>query len=297
MCRKRELFRIWKQSWNEEDRQKYYEAKKDAKRVVYMAMDQKAQEVVEKVDSCCDGRELFRTAKQSVGEKKDVVGVGCLKDESGAVKVSVDDHKKIWKEHMEKLMNVENEWSDSIDASKVEGAVRRIEVEEVRCGMNRMKIRKASGPSGVAIELFKVGGDKCLKSLTNIFNDILFKDKLPEEWMLSPLVPIFKGKGDPLNPNSYRGIKMLEHAFKLYERVLDGRLREVVDIDKMQYGFMPGRGTADGVFVLRRLSEKLRAKNKLFFVFVDLEKAFDQVPKEVISFALRRKGVPEYLVN
>ena len=65
------------------------------------------------------------------------------------VNVSVDDRKKIWKEHMEKLMNIENEWSDSIDASKVEGAVRRIEVEEVRCAMNRMKIGKAIGPSGL----------------------------------------------------------------------------------------------------------------------------------------------------
>ena len=61
-------------------------------------------------------------------------------------------------------MNVGNEWSDSIDASKVEGAVRRIEVEEVRCAMNCMKIGKARGPSGAAIELFKAGGDKCLKS-------------------------------------------------------------------------------------------------------------------------------------
>ena len=245
-----------------------------------------------------DGRELFRIAKQRAGEQSDFVGVSCLKVKSGAVKVSMDDRKEIWKEHMEKLMNVESEWSDSIDASKTEGAVRRIEVEEVRCAMSRMKIGKASGLSGVALEMFKAGGDKCLKSLTNIFNDILFKNKLPEEWMLSSLVPIFKGKGDPLNPNSHRGIKLLKHAFKLYEKILDGRLREVVDVDKMQYGFMPGRGTVDAVFVLRRLMEKFRAKNKkLFFVFVDLEKAFDWVPREVIRFALRRKGVPEYLVN
>ena len=60
----------------------------------------------------------------------------------------------------------------------------------------------------------------------------------PEDWMLSSLVPIFKGKGDPLNPNSYGGIKLLEHAFKLYEKILDWRLRKVVDIDKMQYGFI-----------------------------------------------------------
>ena len=83
---------------------------------------------------------------------------------------------------MEKLMNVENKLSDSIDASKLEGVVRRIEVEEVQFAMNDMK------------------------SLTNIFNDILFKDKLPEEWMLNSLVPIFKGKGDPLDPNCYRNM-------------------------------------------------------------------------------------------
>ena len=68
--------------------------------------------------------------------------------------------------------------------------------------------------------------------------------------------------------------------------------------DKMQYGFMPGRGTVDAVFVLRRPSEKLRAKNKkLFFIYVDLQKVFDWVPTEVICFALRWKSVPEYLVN
>ena len=62
ICRKRKLFRIWKQSWNEEDK-KYCEAKKDTKRVVYMATDQKAWEAVGKVDSSSDGHELFRIDK------------------------------------------------------------------------------------------------------------------------------------------------------------------------------------------------------------------------------------------
>ena len=64
--------------------------------------------------------------------------------------------------------------------------------------------------------------------------------------MLSSLIPIFKGRGDLLNPNSYRGITLLEHAFKFCE-VLDGHLREVVEIEKMQHGFMPVRGTVDDV--------------------------------------------------
>ena len=72
----------------------------------------------------------------------------------------------------------------------------------------------------------------------------------------------------------------------------------MVDIDKIQYGFMPGRETVDAVFVLRRLTENFRAKKKkLLFKFVDLEKAFDWVPREFIYFALRWKGVSEYLVN
>ena len=79
---------------------------------------------------------------------------------------------------MEKLMNVENERSDSIDASKIEGSVRRIEVEEVWCTMNQMKIRKASGPieSGVSVKLFRAGGDKFFKSVINVFINILFKN-------------------------------------------------------------------------------------------------------------------------
>ena len=46
-------------------------------------------------------------------------------------------------------MNVENGWSDSIDGGKVEGAVRRIEVEEVLCAMNRMKSGKQVDPLGL----------------------------------------------------------------------------------------------------------------------------------------------------
>ena len=88
VCRAKDLFRIWKQSLNEEDRKKYCEAKKKLRE--QLAMDQKARKAVQKVDSCRDGRELFRIAKQRVGEMKDG-RVSSLKNESGAVNVSVND--------------------------------------------------------------------------------------------------------------------------------------------------------------------------------------------------------------
>ena len=95
-----------------------------------------------------------------------------------------------------------------------------------------MKSGKASGPTGVVVEMLRAGGKSCLESLTRIFNEMLFENKLPGEWKLSSLVPNYKGKGEPQNTNSYRGIKLMEHAFKLYETILNKKLGDIVDIDK-----------------------------------------------------------------
>ena len=59
---------------------------------------------------------------------------------------------------------------------------------------------------------------------------------------MSELVPIYKSKGDVLECSSSQGIKLLEHGMKVAERVLERRLRQAVEIDKMQFGFRPGTG-------------------------------------------------------
>ena len=65
----------------------------------------------------------------------------------------------------------------------------------------------------------------------------------------------------------------------------------------MQFGFMKGKGTTDAIFMSRQMQENFRVKGKkLYFGFVDLEKAFDRVPREVISWAMRKLGVEEWLV-
>ena len=75
---------------------------------------------------------------------------------------------------------------------------------------------------------------------------------------------------------------------KVLERVLEKMIRYQVSIDNMQFGFMPGKGTTDAIFIMRQVHGKHQAKKKkLYYAFVDLEKAFDRVPREVVGCALR----------
>ena len=65
------------------------------------------------------------------------------------------------------------------------------------------------------------------------------------------MVPIYKGKRDPLECGSYRAIKLLEHGMKILEKVLEARIRQIVELDEMQFGFTSGRGTTDALFIVR----------------------------------------------
>ena len=78
-----------------------------------------------------------------------------------------------------------------------------------------------------------------------------------------------------------------------------GRPHQTVGVNRRsQFGFVPGRGTTDTIFVVRQLQEKYLAANKrLYMAFVDLEKAFDREPRKVIRWALRKLGVEEWIVR
>ena len=74
---------------------------------------------------------------------------------------------------------------------------------------------------------------------------VLRRKEIPDEWKTTVVVPTFKEKEDVMNCGSYRGVKLLEHGSKIIERVLERRIRVIVDFDDAQFGFMPGKGTTD----------------------------------------------------
>lgn len=99
---------------------------------------------------------------------------------------------------------------------------------------------------------------------------------MPSDWEMSIIINCFKGKGDAMELGNFRGLKLLEHLMKVFERVMEKYIKEAVNVNEMQFDLMPGRGTTDAIFITRQVQEKFLAKKKdLYFTFVDLEKAFD----------------------
>ena len=119
--------------------------------------------------------------------------------------------------------------------------------------------------------------------LVEILNKIMKEGKIPEQWADSELVTIFIEKGNLLQCDNYRGIKLLEHSLKILEKVLDKTLRNIIHINNMQFGFSPGKETTDAKFMIRQVKEKRLEKNKkVLMAFLDFEKAYDRVPREVV---------------
>ena len=69
---------------------------------------------------------------------------------------------------------------------------------------------------------------------------------------------------------------------KIFEIIIELEIQKVIDISDMQFGFMLGKGTIDAIFIARQLQEKYLGKKKnLYFAFVDLERAFNRVPRDI----------------
>ena len=117
--------------------------------------------------------------------------------------------------------------------------------------------------------------DENVKKFTEVADD------LPE--------PLYKGKADVRSYGNHRSVKLLEHDMKVIERIFAKQLKNKINLDELQTGFMLGRGSVDAIFIASTVGKYDTPERKLYIAFVDLEKAFDGVPSKVTWWALRRK--------
>ena len=280
---KRRCFKVWSRFKKQKmygdarksTRAAYDTAMKYAKRAVWLAKQDAAKTEYANVDP--KGTEIHRMAKQMRRQNQDICGEMPVRNNQGELFLDDSERMKAWVEHFKGLLNVKLRWD--------EGAL------------------PDAGPSGIIVEMLKAAGSKGIDFLRKLIKSVVKHGKIPEDWEMSFILNLYKGKGDTLNRGNYGGLKLTEHAMKVMERIVDGMIREMIAIDEMQFAFVPGRGTTDAIFIIRQLQEKflsrkdLNDKNLTLFCFVDLEKAFDRVPRKLLWWAMRKLGVEELIVR
>ncbi|KAK3548354.1 hypothetical protein QTP70_010715 [Hemibagrus guttatus] len=243
----------------EENRQEYKELQRRVKREVSKAKQKAYDELYTRLHTREGEKNLYRLARQRDQDGKHVQQVRVIKDRDGRVLTSEESVQRRWKEYFEELMNEENEREKRVEGvNSVEQKVDKIRKDEVRKALKRMKSGKEVGPDDILVEVWKCLGEAAVEFLTSLFNRVLESERMPEEWRRSVLVPIFKNKGDVQSCSNYRGIKLMSHTMKLWERVVEAWLRKVVEICEQQYGFMLRKSTTDAIFAQRILMEKYR---------------------------------------
>ena len=152
---KKKAFKLWCTNRSAENKNKYRKARNKTKKVIAKAMRQEAKEMNV---LCTKPNDVFKFVKFMTKEGRDIDGGGCMKDKNGRLVVSEKDRGKLWKEHMEKIMNVENKWDQMVEVDMVEGTVEGVTDEEVMEAMNKMKLGKAAGPSEVNMDMIIASG-------------------------------------------------------------------------------------------------------------------------------------------
>ena len=165
---------------------------------------------------------------------------------------------------------------------------------EVRQAIKKLKAGKATGLDEKPGEFLKIAEPIITPFLTKLFNKIFQTGHYPFAWTRSVIVPLLK-KGDATNLENYRGISLLSVVSKVFTSILNQRLYEWAEkeekISEEQAGFRKHYSTVDHIFTLVSMIRSCLFGyqiSKLYVAFIDYQKTFDTVYRDVLWKVLQK---------
>lgn len=286
---------------NEESLERYKEQRDRVKKLVRESKQRTWTEFGEKLEQDCKGNQkLFYKVLKNLRAKKNT-DITAIRNEQGDLITDEQQITERWKQYFEKLLNPWNTLDD--DLQNREGTANEdkvtIEKEELIAALKRLKNGKAAGHDKITGEMLKKMGEWGIAMLLKLINEIAKQETIPKDWTIGMILPIYK-KGDKHDCNNYRGITLLSVVSKVYEQIIENKLRKKIEptLTETQSGFRKGRSAQDHIFSLKNIIGKtLKANKAVYMAFLDLQKAFDRVPRSHIWKSLQSRNVSTKLIN
>ena len=172
----------------------------------------------------------------------------------------------------------------------------KFEIKDIELALKHTKKHTTPGKSGISIDAITAASPVLLHHLLSLFNLWWKTGYIPEQMQIAVIKPIYK-KGDVNEPKNYRPISLLEVIFKLYEKLLEVRLRDFVEqkkcITHLQMGSRAKMGTTEALFQMMSTVHT----NKATLGLLDLSKAYDRVWRKGLWVKLDRIGVSGNLMR
>lgn len=177
-----------------------------------------------------------------------------------------------------------------------------ITMHELLKSISKVKLKKAAGSDGIANEFIKELPHSWLHVILVLFNKILDSGVTPIKWSEIIMCMLHK-KGDPEDPNNYRGIALVNCITKVFTEIIHERIKKWAEskglIPEEQAGFRSGRGCEDNIFVLQailHLQARFKGSNT-YTLFIDFKRAFDSVQHDNLWSKLTCLGLSSKIIR
>ena len=173
-----------------------------------------------------------------------------------------------------------------------------IVLDDLKFFIRKLKNKKASGESGISNRMIKKMPDNFLQHLTNIFNAALSMGYFPKKFKRALTIMIPKKQKSKLNPINYRPISLLEPIAKLFESIINRRIKWYLEdtnlLHDCQFGFRPNRSTHTSLHVMTNFITNARKRGlSVYMLSKDVEKAFDKVYLPALIYKIHHHyGLP-----
>ena len=130
-------------------------------------------------------------------DNQDVMGEKPVKNDAGQLSLDEEAKRAAWKEHYERLLNVEFPWNpeDLSKESPVEGPSEPITLEMITKAISKMASGKAAGPAGIVAEMLKPVGESGAIEVHHLIEDIISEGRIPPTGRRATLSTCTRAKG------------------------------------------------------------------------------------------------------